>query len=87
MSSIPHDKAKALRLAKQAQGMLTKVTAMIEQDEYAPAVIQQIDSVNGFLHSVKRELLAEHLESCVKEMPQDKQRMRKELLKLCHLAP
>ena len=59
---------------------------MIERDEYAPDVIQQIDSVNGFLHSVKRELLAVQLETCPTETPQDKQRMRKELLKICHLA-
>lgn len=67
--------------------MLAKVIAMIEQDEYTPAVIQQINSVGGFLGSVKRELLARHLETCVVETSQDKQRIRKELLKLCHLAP
>ncbi len=65
--------------------MLAKVIAMIEQDEYCPAVIQQIDSVDGFLESVKRELLTKHLEACVMETPQDKQRLRKELLKLCRL--
>lgn len=66
--------------------MLAKVIEMIEQDEYTPAVIQQIDSVDGFLGSVKRELLVRHLETCVVETPQDKQRMRKELLKICRLA-
>jgi DNA-binding FrmR family transcriptional regulator len=86
MSSTAPHKTKALKLSKQAQGMLAKVIEMIEQDEYTPAVIQQIDSVDGFLGSVKRELLVRHLETCVVETPQDKQRMRKELLKICRLA-
>lgn len=81
------NKTKALKLSKQAQGMLAKVIAMIEQDDDCPSIVQQADSVCGFLQSVKRELLASHLESCVmKESPADRQRLRKELLKLYHLS-
>jgi DNA-binding FrmR family transcriptional regulator len=78
------NKNKALRLSRQAQGMLAKVMAMIEQEEYGPAVIQQADSVYGFLHSVKQALLADHLVACT-DNP-DKQAVKRELLKLYGLA-
>lgn len=84
MHSTSLNKAKALRLSKQAQGMLAKVVAMIEQGEDAPAVIQQIDSTCGFLQSTKQALLADHLAACA-ENP-DKKAVKKELLKIYHLA-
>lgn len=80
-------KAKALKTAKQAQGMLAKVIAMIEQDEYCPNIIQQADSVTGFMSSVKRELLAGHLDTCVqKRMIENKEQTIKELLKIYNLS-
>jgi DNA-binding FrmR family transcriptional regulator len=85
--AISSNKAKALKLAKQAQGMLGKVVSMIEQDEYCPLIIQQADSVNGFLQSVKKELMAGHLDSCVmKRMKEDKEAAIKELMKLYNLS-
>jgi DNA-binding FrmR family transcriptional regulator len=87
MQHISPQKEKALRLAKQAQGTLTKVIAMIEQNEYCPNVIQQADSACGFLKSVKRELLAGHLDSCVaKRMKEDKTEAIKELIKIYNLS-
>ena len=67
-------KTKALKTARQAQGMLVKVIDLIEQGEYCPNIIQQVDSVIGFMTSVKRELLAGHLDSCVqKRMSENKE--------------
>ncbi len=80
-------KAKALKLARQAQGMLAKVVAMIEADEYCPNIIQQADSAGGFLTSVKRELLAGHLDTCLmKRMSADKDGTIKEMLKIYNLS-
>lgn len=80
-------KEKALKLAKQAQGTLTKVIAMMEGDEYCPNVIQQVNSVCGFLKSVKTELLAGHLDSCiVKKMQENKEQTIKEMLKIYNLS-
>jgi len=87
MQHISPQKEKALRLAKQAQGTLTKVIALIEQNEYCPNVIQQADSVCGFMKSVKRELLTGHLDSCVaKRMKEDKAEAVKELIKIYNLS-
>ena len=78
---------KTLKLTKQAQGTLAKVLQMMEQGEYCPDVIQQVDIVMGFLRSAKRELLAGHLDSCVmKKMKEDKGQAIKELLKIYNLS-
>jgi DNA-binding FrmR family transcriptional regulator len=87
MKHISPNKEKALRLTKQAAGTLAKVTGMIENNEYCPEVIQQLDSVCGLLHSAKRELLAGHLDSCVeKRMRDDKTGAIKELIKIYNLS-
>jgi DNA-binding FrmR family transcriptional regulator len=87
MQKISSQKAKALRSARQAQGMLAKVIEMIEQDEYCPSIIQQADSVSGFMASVKRELLAGHLDTCVqKRMAENKEQTVRELLKIYNLS-
>lgn len=81
------DREKYLTLVKQAQGTLTKVLAMMEANEYCPSVIQQIDSVCGFLKSAKRELLAGHLDTCVADkLKEDKEAAIRELLKIYNLS-
>lgn len=78
---------KALTLAKQAQGTLAKVVAMIEEEEYCPNIIQQVESVGGFLKSAKRELLAGHLDTCTAEnLHKNKSKAIKELLKIYNLS-
>lgn len=80
-------KAKSLKLLRQAQGTMLKVIKMMEADEYCPNIIQQVDSVCGFLKSVKRELLAGHLDSCVmRKMRENKEQAIKELLKVYNLS-
>lgn len=79
-------KQKALKLAKQARGTLEKVIKMIEKDKYCPEIIQQADSVIGLLQTVKRELLAGHLDTCVYErIKKDKDSTINELLKIYKL--
>lgn len=87
MTCISVQKTKALRVAKQARGMIDKVIAMIEADEYCPNIIQQADSVSGFMSSVKRELLAGHLDTCVmSRMKENKEQTIKELMKIYNLS-
>lgn len=87
MSSLSPGKSKTLKCAKQAQGTLTKVVSMIEEDRYCPEIIQQIDSVLGLLKTAKRELLAGHLDTCVAhQMMQDKPKAINELLKIYNLS-
>lgn len=85
----PTDKvyARKLKLIKQARGTLERVQTMIEEEKYCPEIIQQVDSVVGLLRSVKKELLAGHLDSCMfKRMKEDKNSAIKELLKIYNLS-
>lgn len=80
-------KAKALKLAKQARGTLEKVIAMMEEDAYCPEIIQQADSVAGLLKSVKKELLAGHLDTCaIHKLKENKEKAIQELLKIYNLS-
>jgi DNA-binding FrmR family transcriptional regulator len=80
-------KTKSLKLAKQARGTLDKVISMIEDGKYCPDIIQQADSVAGLLKSVRRELLAGHLDTCaVHELKTNKEKAVKELLKIYNLS-
>lgn len=84
---ISSNKQKALKLVRQAQGMLGKVVDMIENDEYCPGIIQQVDSSCGFLKSVKRELLVGHLDTCTAEkLKKNKDQAIKELIKIYNLS-
>ncbi len=84
---LPSQKAKSLKLAKQARGTLDTVIAMIEDNAYCPEIIQQADSVIGLLRSVENELLAGHLDTCVmKRMREDKQEGIRELMKIYRLT-
>ena len=86
-SKLSTKKTKSLKLAKQARGTLEKVIAMIEEDKYCPEIIQQADSAVGLLKTVKRELLAGHLDTCAFErMKENKDSAIKELLKIYNLS-
>jgi CsoR family transcriptional regulator, copper-sensing transcriptional repressor len=85
--SLPSQKEKSLKLAKQARGTLDTVIAMIEANTYCPEIIQQTDSVMGLLRSVERALLAGHLDTCVeRNLRQDKEQAIRELLKIYRLS-
>lgn len=85
--ALPTKKAKSLKLVKQARGTLDKVISMIESDTYCPEIIQQTDSVSGLLKTVKRELLAGHLDTCVlNRLKKDKDKAIAELLKIYNLS-
>ena len=85
--SLSTKKEKTLKLAKQARGTLERVIRMIEEDKYCPEIIQQADSAVGLLRTVKKELLAGHLDTCAFDrMKENKDSAIKELLKIYNLS-
>lgn len=77
---------KSVKITNMATGSLLKVSNMIQDQRYCPEVIQQIDSVIGLLNSVKKELLKDHLESClIERLKTDKDSTIKELMKIYNL--
>lgn len=80
------EKIKAIKKTKQATGTLQKVMNMIENDQYCPEIIQQIDSVIGLLNSTKKDLLTGHLGHCLQQkLLEDKEKTIKELIKIYNL--
>ncbi len=55
-----------LRL-KTVRGHLDAVIAMVEREEYCPAVMKQMGAVQASLEKANRVLLANHLETCVSD--------------------
>lgn len=77
---------KARKVINMAVGSLNKIPDLVEEKQYCPDIIQQIDSVIGLLHSARKELLKGHLESCLSERFQtDKGGAVKELLKIYNM--
>ncbi|HTB62992.1 MAG TPA: metal-sensitive transcriptional regulator [Opitutales bacterium] len=86
-TSLPSQKEKSLKLAKQARGTLDTVISMIEDNAYCPEIIQQTGSVVGLLQSVERELLAGHLDTCVaRRLKENKGEAIRELMKIYRLS-
>lgn len=87
MDTLPTNKRKSLKSAKQSVGTLNKIIEMIESDRYCPEILQQVDSVIGLLKATKRELLAGHLDTCVAhQMKENKKKAIDELLKIFNLS-
>jgi CsoR family transcriptional regulator, copper-sensing transcriptional repressor len=85
--ALTTNKQKALKLSRQASGILAKVTEMIDHDTYCPEVIQQVDAAIGLLKSTKKELLGGHLDHCLEhQIHTDKKKTVEELLKIYNLT-
>ncbi len=61
------DKKKVLTLLKTARGQLDGLVKMVEDDRYCIDISNQIMAANSILKNANREILASHLENCVKE--------------------
>lgn len=81
------NKQKAALSIKKARGTIEKVMYMVEEDEYCPDIIQQIDAVRGLLQSAKKTLLIGHLDHCLQEkMKENKSKAMQELITIFDLT-
>ena len=81
------NKEKASLSTKKAQGTLNKVLKMIQEDQYCPDIIQQLDSTLGLLKSARKHLLMGHLDHClIHKLHEDKNQAVNELLKIYTLG-
>ena len=62
------DEKKALvnRLSR-IEGQVRGVKAMVETDAYCADILVQVSAISAALGSFNKELLAEHIRTCVKE--------------------
>jgi DNA-binding FrmR family transcriptional regulator len=80
------NKQKSSLSIKKAQGTISKILQMIEDDKYCPDIIQQIDAVIGLLKSSKRTLLKGHLDHCLEDkLNENRKNAIEELIKILDL--
>lgn len=58
-------KRALLRRINRAAGQLNGVKTMVEQDRYCGDVLTQLAAVESAVRAVSREVLRDHLETCV----------------------
>jgi DNA-binding FrmR family transcriptional regulator len=84
------EKKKVLINFKKASTLLSKVTTMVEKDNYCIDVMQQNLAVIGLLRSAHEMIMANHLNTCFKSAMSTKNEKRKkkmteEILKVTNL--
>ena len=72
---------------KKAQGMINKVMSMVEEDRYCIDVLQQSLAANGYLKSVNKLILENHLNCCFREgMNADRKKQDKLISEVLHIV-
>lgn len=64
---IPAYKADALRRLKVAQGHLSAVARMTEEEKYCVDIMKQSAAVQSSLEQIQHVLLKNHLSTCVSD--------------------
>ena len=52
---------------KRIEGQVRGVQSMLENDAYCPDIMVQVSAINSALNSFNKELMANHIKSCVAE--------------------
>ena len=72
---------------KKAQGMINKVISMIEEDKYCIDVLQQSLAARGYLKSVDKLILENHLNCCFREgMNASREKQDKLISEVLHIV-
>jgi len=61
----PTHQNDVIRRLRIARGHLDGVVRMVEDDAYCPEVMKQLAAVQGSLQQASRQVLRNHLETCV----------------------
>ena len=59
------DQSKVLRLLKTARGQIDGIIRMVEEDRYCIDILTQVSAIQSALNSFNKELLGQHIKSCV----------------------
>lgn len=59
------EKKKLMNRLKRIEGQLRGIEGMLDRDAYCPDILIQVSAVNCALNSFNKELLAQHIRSCV----------------------
>ena len=67
----PELKADVTRRINRAVGQLNGIRTMVEEDRYCGDVLTQLAAVESAVKAISREVMRDHLETCVVERIQD----------------
>ena len=60
-----HDHDNSIKRLKTIEGHVRGIQRMLEQDEYCIDIIRQIHAVQSALNKVSKQILDQHLNTCV----------------------
>jgi len=86
-----HDHTNTIKRLKTIEGHIRGIQRMLEEDTYCIDVINQIHAVQSALNKVNKQILDQHLNSCVitairGEDPQERERILKEITEVYDTA-
>jgi len=78
------DNANTIKRLKTIEGHIRGIQRMLEEDAYCIDVINQVHAVQAALNKVNKQILDQHLNSCVitairGDDPQERERILKEI--------
>ncbi len=59
------ERRKLINRLSRVSGQINGIKRMVENDAYCPDILVQVAAVNAALNSFNKELLAEHIRTCV----------------------
>ena len=60
-----HDHTQSIKRLKTIEGHIRGVQRMLDEDQYCIDVLRQIQAVQSALNKVSKEILDQHLNTCV----------------------
>ena len=61
----PEEYKKLIHRLNRIEGQIRGIRGMVEKSAYCPDILAQVAAANAALNSFSRELLAQHIGSCV----------------------
>lgn len=61
----PAEKRCLMNRLKRIEGQIRGIERMVDEDTYCPDILIQVSAVNSALNSFNKELLGQHIRSCV----------------------
>lgn len=62
---------KLIHRLNRIEGQIRGIRGMVEKNAYCPDILVQVSAVNAALHAFNRELLEQHIRTCVVQDIQD----------------
>ena len=61
----PEEYTRLIHRLNRIEGQIRGIRGMVEKSVYCPDILVQVAAVNAALNAFNRELLAEHIKTCV----------------------